>query len=116
MLCNSAKALLSSRTSLIEDIDCEPGVLPFVEAVLGGLVPEAGGAVDLGPETVRFTPSLTEARGFAFIDDLSADTIASGDATEARGVGLEGGATALPAVGVGAFVAGVAAFAVGARD
>ena len=129
LLCSSARALLSSRTSLIEEMDCAPGVLPFVEAVLGGRPADAvlggratelDGAVGLGPDTVRLTPSVTEARGFAVVEDLSADAPASGDATEARGVGLEGGAGlavvgALVAAVVGAFAPGAAGL-VGARD
>ncbi len=52
------------------------------------------------PVTVRFTPSDTEARGFPDVEDLRAAAPASGEATEARGVGLE--MVALE-TGVGAF-------------
>lgn len=106
---------------MMDEMDCAPGVRPLTDAVLGGLAVEAVGE-GLGPDTVRFTPSVTEARGFAVVEDLSADAPASGEATEARGVGLEiagleVGVGALAAV-AGALVAVVAAptFAPGARD
>ena len=42
------------------------------------------------PDTVRRTPSVTAARGFAVVEDLSAEDPASGDTIDARGPGLVG--------------------------
>ena len=119
--------MLSSRTSLMEEIDAAPGVLPFTEAVLGGrgvAVPDDRAGLE--PDTVRLTPSETDARGLGVVDDFSAAAAApaSGEAMEALGVGLAGAPAARPGVGVAALVAvaaGVGAFAagtdaLGARD
>ena len=83
--------MLSSRTSLMEEIDAAPGVLPFTEAVLGGrgvAVPDDRAGLE--PDTVRLTPSETDARGLGAVDDFSAAAAApaSGEAMEALGVGL----------------------------
>ena len=102
-------------------MDCAPGVLPLEEAVLGGRAADvAGGFV---PDTARFTPSVTEARGFVVAEALRADTPASGEATEARGVGRATGVGAFAAAVAGAlatvagaFAAGVADLTPGARD
>lgn len=70
-------------------MDWLPGVLAVrVEAVLGGLAALVAVTGGLEPETVRFTPSETEARGRAVVEDLSA-AVESGVAVEVRvGAGL----------------------------
>lgn len=81
--------------------------------MLGGLAVEDAAEAGLDTDGARFTPSETEARGLAVVDDLSAETAASGEATEARGAALEAGAAAFPVPDVGAFAAEVEAFTVG---
>ncbi len=101
----------------MDEIDCAPGVRPLRDDVLGGLAIAAVAGFD--PVTVRFTPSDTEARGFPDVEDLRPAAPASGEATEARGVGLEMVAleTGVGAFAdVGALVAVAPIFAPGARD
>ena len=74
-------------------MDCAPGVL-LTDAVLDGRAaapPDDTVVEDLEPETVLRTPSVTEARGFADVEDLSAEDPASGEATDARGAGRVAG-------------------------
>lgn len=110
LVCNSSTALLSSRTSLIEDMDPAPGVrVGRVEAVLGGLLLD-GARLARGPLAVRFTSPLTEARG------RSAPAAESGVAAGLREadavvvLGADGAKDARPEDGVGALlVVGVGA-------
>ena len=106
---------------MIDEIEAAPGVLPFTDAVLGGRGVAAPDRAVFAPETVRLTPSDTDARGLAVVEDLSTAATPSGDARVAREVGLGGGATVRPVGGVAALTAGAGAFvagtdALGARD
>lgn len=108
---------------MIDEIEAAPGVLPFTDAVLGGRGVTAPDRAGFVPEAVRLTPSDTDARGLggAIVEDLSGTEAPSGDAMDARGTCLRGGATVRPVGGVAAFVPGAGALAagtdaLGARD
>ncbi len=97
----------------MEEIEAAPGVLPFTDAVLGGRGVAAPDMAGFAPETVRLTPSDTDARGRGVVEDLSKEAAPSGDAIDAREMGLGGGATVSPVGGVAALVAGVGALTAG---
>lgn len=110
LVCNSSTALLSSRTSLIEDMDPAPGVrVGRVEAVLGGLLLD-GARLARGPLAVRFTSPLTEARGRGAPAAESGVAAGLREADAVVVLGADGAKDARPEDGVGALlVVGVGA-------